>query len=294
MDKRRCLRKLNYVILLITISYTSYGQNRNTKDVFPLFWGTNIENLQTSQTLPQGDLELRIFHRFGEISTGASDMFGVYAPSNITMGLAYGITSNLMLVFDTEKQNRFYDLSLKYRFLTQKTDNSIPLSVSYIFTTSYSGMDKENYGVTYHAANRWSYLNQLVAEKQIGYKINTMLGIYYTHHNAAKPTQPHDIGAVSFAMGYRFGKKMSIFANYQYNQALTFLGDNSSRDEVGKDGASVGISYGTPTHKFQVFIGNQYGINTGDNMANNAYKLNSSNLRIGFNISVRLFHNKKS
>ncbi|QZT35939.1 DUF5777 family beta-barrel protein [Halosquirtibacter xylanolyticus] len=297
MDKRRRFGKLGLYILLCLVSFSTQGNNRakresRSKELFPLFWGTNINNLQTSQTLRQGDLQLRIFHRFGAISDGASEMFGIYSPSNITMGLAYGVTSNFSVIFDAEKEKRFYDLSLKYRILTQKSDNSMPLSLTYILTTSYSGMGEENYGVTYHAANRWSYLNQVVAEKQIGYKTNVMAGIYYAHHNAALPKQPHDAGAFSLAMGYRLMKKLGLFATYQHNFALGSLAGENKRTEIGKDGFSTGISYGTPTHKFQFFVSNQYGINTGENIANNPYDISMDNLRIGFNISVRLHHKK--
>lgn len=297
MDKRRRIGKLAIMVFLSIVSISTQAMNNNrksneNKDLYPLFWGTDIENLATSQTLPEGEFQLRIFHRFGSISDGASELWGIYSPSNITMGLAYGVTSKFTVLFDTEKQKKFQDLTLKYRILTQSVDNRMPLSLTYAFTTSYSTMDKENFGVTYKAANRWSYLNQLVAEKQVGYKMNVMAGMYYTHHNAVTPRQSHDAGAFSLAMGYKVLKKVGVFASYQHNISLGSLFGDDARNEVGKDGFSSGITYGTPTHKFQVFVSNQYGINTADNIINNPYSISAKNLRIGFNISVRLNHKK--
>ncbi|MDC1106342.1 DUF5777 family beta-barrel protein [Prolixibacteraceae bacterium] len=297
MDQRRRFGKLILYVFLCLVSFSAQGNSRlkresKSKELLPLFWGTNIENLQTSQPLPQGNLQLRVFHRFGAISDGASEMFGIYSPSNITLGLGYGITSNLSVILDAEKEKRIYDLSLKYRILTQKLDNSMPFSLTYILTTSYGGMSDENYGVSYKPANRWSYLNQLILEKQLGNNANIMAGGYYTHHNASNPKQPHDVGALSLAMGYRLYKKLGVFTTYQHNFTLGAISGEDKRIKIGNDRLSAGVSYGTPTHKLQLFVSNQYGISTGDNMVNNVYDISSDNLRIGFNISVRLHHKK--
>ncbi|HQB79596.1 MAG TPA: DUF5777 family beta-barrel protein, partial [Tenuifilaceae bacterium] len=50
-----------------------------------------IDN-QTVTTPFKGMLELQIQHRFGPVENGITDLFGIYAPSNIRMGLNYGIT----------------------------------------------------------------------------------------------------------------------------------------------------------------------------------------------------------
>lgn len=59
---------------------------------------TRIINGQSVENLPAHVLDVRISHRFGPLSKGVYEFFGLdYSPFNVRVGFDYGITNNLMI-----------------------------------------------------------------------------------------------------------------------------------------------------------------------------------------------------
>ncbi len=74
-------------------------------------------------------LEFEIHHRFGTVTNGIDDLFGLWAPANIRLGLNYGITDKLMIAVGTAKNYLAQDLAVKYAFLQQTSSGSVPVSL---------------------------------------------------------------------------------------------------------------------------------------------------------------------
>ena len=95
-----------FILLLITLPLTtiqSQEANYPLRDIFEA--GTLIDN-QTVNTPFKGLMEFQIQHRFGLITNGIEDVFGVYAPANIRMGLNFGITDRIMVGGGYTKEDR--------------------------------------------------------------------------------------------------------------------------------------------------------------------------------------------
>jgi hypothetical protein len=60
------------------------------------FKSSRIINGNSMEMLPTGVMDFRILHRFGELSGGGYEFFGLDQAS-MRMGLDYGLTKNLML-----------------------------------------------------------------------------------------------------------------------------------------------------------------------------------------------------
>ena len=59
------------------------------------FKSTRIMNGHSIERMPQGQLDVRIHHRFGRINSGAYELWGL-DQANVHFGLEYGITNWLM------------------------------------------------------------------------------------------------------------------------------------------------------------------------------------------------------
>src|SRR5690349_852370 len=82
------------------------------------FKTTRIVDGQSSENLPKNVLDVRISHRFGPLSSGAYEFFGL---DNATMrlGFDYGITDNFMLGIGHSTYQKTYDAFFKLKLLRQ-------------------------------------------------------------------------------------------------------------------------------------------------------------------------------
>ena len=72
------------------------------------FKSTRVINGQSMELLGKGVLDVRILHRFGLISNGAEQFFGLDEAS-MRMGFDYGITNNLMVGVGRSTLNKELD-----------------------------------------------------------------------------------------------------------------------------------------------------------------------------------------
>ena len=105
---------ISTLFITLFVTSVSYGQdstdvkepNEAVSETFNT--GIFLEN-QTYITNPAKSIELVINHRFGKISDGSKELWGIYSPSNIRMGLNYAVTDYLNLGFGTTKYNKQQD-----------------------------------------------------------------------------------------------------------------------------------------------------------------------------------------
>jgi len=123
---------------------------------------------QTSVIPVKNTLEMHIQHRFGIIKdNGASDFFGIYAPSaNTRMGLNFSILDNLMVGYGITKKNMYNDFQVKYGILRQTRSGSMPLALTAYANLAIDGRNKSVYGDDYQFTNRLSYFSQLMVGRK--------------------------------------------------------------------------------------------------------------------------------
>jgi len=97
--------KKTYVMLLLALPWAAAAQDDLLKEleqsqkpevefVEQTFKGTRLVNGQTIETKGQGELEFIFAHRFGSISGGLYELFGL-DQAYVRLGLEYGITDRL-------------------------------------------------------------------------------------------------------------------------------------------------------------------------------------------------------
>ena len=282
------------IFTLLCLCLVLKGQdNKKQIPVGSAFWGTHLVDRQTAITVPKGELQLEILHRFGTIENGFSDLLGVYATSNISMGISYGISKRLDARFFIQKFHKVQELGVKYRILQQSTDNTMPFSFSFYSAISVDGRDKTMFGDTYRFSKRLYYQNELVIARQFNYKFNLQASLAYVHMNTVDDKRQADNYDINLALGYKVARNKSVFASYQQPGNITWIDDNSTAEFKPEAALSFGFESYTRTHNFQLFFTTRDKISLGKDLAYNINPIALKNLRIGFNIRVKLFSGDK-
>ncbi len=241
--------------------------------------GTLINN-QTVTVLNKKKLEMMIQHRFGIVET-SSDLFGLFAPSNIRFGFDYGITNRLNVGIGVTKNKRLYDLNWKYLLLKQTKNGGSPVSVAYYGNASRSAVDTANFKNQeneYVGANRFSYFHELMIAKKLNKKISLQLAGTYSHLNIVDTLMRNDVIGISFAGRFKFSAQSSLMVEFDY--LLT-----PHTDYVQKPNLGIGYEVSTGTHQFQVFVCTADAINNAQIMMYNQNDFTKAQFLIGFNIT---------
>lgn len=250
--------------------------------------GTLLVENQTFKVLPKGGRELYIHHRFGRFDNGISDLYGIYAPSNIRLGFNYGITSKLTVGFGTEKNNKMQEFLLKYAILSQNRGGTIHVFVTYFGNMVIDGANKEKFGENYKFANRLSYFNELIVGRKFTDRLSAQLGLSFMHFNAVDSLNDHD--KIGLNVGGRFTLWGSNSFIFEYNQPLKIksIQEFINPLNTGTPGFGFGIEFGTSTHCFQVFASNWEHIIAQKNFMFTKYGFFNKGILLGFNITVRM------
>ncbi len=275
--------KLSWVfIILLIFNNITFAQEDEGNLPVRHPWTTSIliDN-QTTETPNKTAFEFRIHHRFGKIKE-ISDLFGIYAASNIRLGIDYGITDKLMIGYGTEKFNMMQEFQIKYKILTQNRSGKMPLSVSIYGNAVINAQDKDFFGKDYAFSKRMSYFTQLIIGKKFNKKLSLQTSISYAHYNAVDSLWLNDYMGAHIGGRFKFSNKMSFIAEYNYPFAIQHAKyyQNEPKPDLG-----LGLEIGTSTHAFQIFAAQYRSIIAQENLSHNLNDI--SDWYFGFNITVR-------
>lgn len=231
----------------------------------------------------KGGLEFEIHHRFGTVTNGITDLFGIYAPSNIRLGFNFGITDKLMLGIGTTKDYKLQDFQAKYAIFQQTRSGKVPVSVSLYGNMVIDAREKAVFGPEdqFRELHRFSYFYQAIVARKFSDKISLQVAPGFAYFNNVET----GLKNANFTLhaGGRAKVTSSIAVIAEYNQMLT------SQDTMqSKPGLSAGIEIGTATHCFQIFMTNYSQIISQRNLMYNINEIGSGDFLLGFNITVRL------
>ena len=275
----------NYIILLFAflmvpfIANSQEDESKTEKKKEKLeraaFESSYIVDNATNIVLSKNALEVQMSHRFGTVNGGTNDLAGFWAPSNIRIGLAYGIHERLTIGYGTTKFNRLQDFNWKVALLRQTRSNSMPISVSYYGNFTVDARTKENFALI---QDRYSYFNQLIIAKRFSPNFSAQIAPSVSHYNVVDNTMRNDMVAISFGGRYKISPQTSLTVDY--SQPITeFMKDNP------KPGVSIGVEFSTSAHAFQLFATNYNGIVSQKNYMFNQNDFFNGDILIGFNIT---------
>ena len=245
------------------------------------FKSTRIINGHSIERMPEGQLDFRISHRFGELKTGAYNLWGL-DQANIHFGLEYGITDWVMVGLGRGTYEKTYDGFLKFSLLRQsKGDRNMPVSVSLLGSVAYNTLKWEGEG-TLNKWDRMSYVAQLLVSRKFNERFSLEINPTYVHRNMVDTElDPNDLLSLGAGLRFKLTRRFSFNAEYYY--VLPPLHDYRSAKTYNP--LSVGVDIETGGHVFTIMLTNSLAMIEKGFVGETTGNWPDGGIHLGFNIS---------
>ena len=264
---------------------------KDNKPVKSFYDAGMLIETQTNLVWSVKTLEFVIQHRFGNLNSEGFDMLGLYAPSNIRMGLNYGLFKNAQIGIASTKNGQLQEFNYKYSLLRQTKSNSMPIGAAYYGNIQYdSRADNTLFGYEYKALYRISFFNQLIIARKISPKLTLQVSLMHAHFNQIDtnitPELTHDNYAYGVAGRYKFSPQGSVIFEYDYAFTTPKYKDRELHKNVEvAPNISFGVEFATSAHSFHIFISTYNAISPQRNLMYSTNDFTKQDLLIGFNIT---------
>ncbi len=255
--------------------------------VYNTFKSPRVINAHSVEMLPAGVLDFRILHRFGMVSKGFKDMFGL-DQATMRMGFDYGITKDFTVGVGRSTLKKELDAFVKYR-ITQQAIGYKPRPVSIVavagitcYTTPWANLTRNNL-----QSSRLAYYGQLLVAHKLSEHFSLQLAPTLVHRNLVE-FKSDDNSTVALGIGTkaRVSRRVCIILD-----AFPIL--SGARPSYNTMPLSVGVDIETGGHVFQLHFSNTMGMNEKAFVTETTQKWSKSEFQFGFNLS-RVFTIKKN
>ena len=298
------IKKSIFVISILLIQNSIKAQQKDsalTKDLFAdieaeakaidvnqtnyalaTFKSIRVVNSHTTEMVGKNNLDFRISHRFGYLSSGAYNLFGL-DNATIRLGFDYGLSSNVNIGIGRSSVDKEFDVYAKFKLLRQSTGKvNMPISMNYVFTAMHYTL-KTTENISFN--NRNSYAHQLIIARKFSDNISFQLMPSYVHINLVPlKSDANNLFSLGFAGRTKLSKRVALNAEYfhQFNQLSGSI-----------NSLSLGFDIETGGHVFQLHCTNSTGMTERTFITNTTGDWGAGDIRFGFNI-VRTFTLKKA
>lgn len=249
------------------------------------FKANRVVNLHSLENTAAGELDVKISHRFGFLSGGFYEMFGL-DQATIRIGGDYGITERLMVGVGRGNFEKTYDGFVKFKLLRQSSGaKKTPITLCVLGTTAiktmkFTGTDREDF-----FSSRLYYTGQLIIGRKFSNAFSMQLSPTIVHRNlVATLEEEHDVFALGAGARLKLGKRVSLNGEYIYVLP----------DQLGpgyRNSLSVGFDIETGGHVFQLHFTNSTSMIEKGFIAETVGDWADGDIHFGFNIS-RVFNIK--
>lgn len=279
-----------YTLLLLILTITVNAQNLedildeqqayNQEPAYTdaVFKSVQLINAHTTKIPGTGELIFLISHRFGPLSSGFSDLWGLDL-ATIRLGLEYGLTETTSIGIGRSTYKSNWDFFAKQLVLRQSDgDKGIPLTLGLLASMNISSDKWPDDRRKYLFAHRMNYSFQILASRKFNQSISLQLMPTYIHYNLVEtPDDSNDLFAMGAGGRFKITKWMAITGEYHY----LF----NKNDSGIKNPLSAGFEIETGGHVFQLFFTNATGIFETAYIAETTGSWLNGDIRFGFNIS---------
>ena len=241
--------------------------------VYATFKATRIVNAQSIELPRPKTLEFMILHRFGSMSDGFYDLFGL-DEAVIRFDLKYGFNDFLSLGMGRSSINKTYDIFSKVKVLRQKNGKSgSPISLATFFKIEIQSVVKEM-----NMTDRLTFDVQALIARKFSRSFSFQIIPTFIHRNLIQhESDLHNM----FSLG--IGGRMKFTKRTSFNFDTFFPIGN--RPDIYKQGWGLGYDIETGGHVFQFMITNAQGSFESEYIENARGMLEGYNIYLGFNIS---------
>ena len=199
------------------------GVEEPTVPVSATFKDTRIVNVQSNETPAEGVLHFVIAHRFGTLSSGIYDLWGL-DNAQMRMALDYGITDRLAVGVARNTYQKTLEANVKARLLRQSTGpEAFPISVTWYSVAMANGLRVSEEDQPYPVSRRLSYVHQAVVARKMSEKLSLALVPSFVHRNFVEESNDaHDLFLMGVGGRYKLGPRFSVNGEYHHFLTQTF------------------------------------------------------------------------
>ena len=288
------MRTLYLVLSSFLIITFSFGQEdllsllgeEETSEITSAGFKTNrVINLHSFENTSAGVLDFKINHRFGFLSAGVNELFGL-DQSSVRLAFDYGITDTWQIGLARSSTDKVIDGYTKYKFMRQQTGKkNIPVSAALIAGFGLKSNPFINESNDYLFAHRLRYNVQLLVGRKFSRNFSLQIIPGLVHRNlVATPDISNSVWNIGMAFRQKLSKRLSINAEYIY----------VFEDQLGEEfrnSLSIGFDIETGGHVFQLHFTNSTLIHEPGFITETRGNILDGDIRFGFNVS-RVFNVK--
>jgi hypothetical protein len=232
--------------------------------------------------MPDGQLDFRISHHFGQLNSGAYNFWGL-DQAFIHLSLEYGITNWVMAGIGRGTYEKTFDGFTKFTILRQSTgERKMPVSLSYFTSIAINSLRWNRPGTTLNFWDRTSFVHQLLIARKFSERFSVELNPTMVHRNmVSTELDPNDIFSVGAGGRMKHTKRISF--NVEYYYVIPPL--NDYRTQKTYNPLAVGFDIETGGHVFQLFVSNSDAMIEKGFIGETTGSWKDGGIHFGFNIS---------
>ena len=289
------MKKIALGLLALSITMSSFAQDEDLvksvgedsvkkEYVNRAFKSSRVINGHSMEMIPKGNLDFRILHRFGLVSGGAKNLFGL-DQATMRMGFDYGLGTNWTIGVGRSTLDKEYDGFLKWRVLRQSNGpKSSPIAIVLVQGITINTMPWTDPNRDNKSSHKLAYYSEVIIGRKFSEAISLQLAPTFVHRNLV-PNANDENDAFALGLGGRIKMSRRVAFVVDYHYVISGIDKDTFHSPL-----SIGIDIETGGHVFQLHFSNAEGMNE------KAFITGTTDqwfdVRFGFNLS-RMFVLKK-
>ena len=256
------------------------GEEEPTVEYADAAFKTNrIINLHSMEQTAAGVLDIKISHRFGFLSGGLYDLFGL-DNATVRLGGDYGITDNLQVGIGRSSFRKTFDAYGKLRLFRQSSGAKVfPFSLSALASVTLQTLEWQNPDRENYFSSRLAYSYQLIIGRKFSENFSLQLSPTMVHRNLVRTIEEtNDVFALAAGGRVKLSRRIALNAEYIYvlpNQLAPGF----------RNSLSIGFDIETGGHIFQLHFTNSTSMNEPGFITETTGDWGFGDVHFGFNVS---------
>ncbi|MNY18076.1 hypothetical protein D3C86_1514310 [compost metagenome] len=194
---------------------------------------------------------------------------------------------------------QLYEANLKYRFLEQTVDNSVPVSIAFFGSTTVSAMeaseDKNSAANFDDFSDRMSYVSQLIIARKFSSDISFALVPTYLHRNFTAFNDQNNMFAIGIGGRAKISNRIAVVADYflPFRQSSKKQYRENITGQRYYNALGVGLEMDTGGHIFHLNFTNATAMQESQFISETNSSWGKGQFRWGFSIARRFSFDKK-
>ena len=251
--------------------------SKTDKEITPYtFKALQICTMQSTKLAAKGEIYVLISHRFGDLTNGLDNFFGLDNALTKIGGL-YGITNWLTIGASRQTYNKNYEIGLKYKLINQEV-NGFPVTIVGYNTLDIRTDLKKDIYPNLKFNNRVAFTTQLPISRKFSESLSLEINPIYVHKNLYEPSQERkDQFLLGFGGRYKLSKRLSV--NLEYANKFGAIKNSPYTNPL-----TLGLDIETGGHVFQMVFSNSQPMNDVAYYTNGTGDWTKKGIYFGFNV----------